>query len=99
MGCILAFGIDLTVCFFVLSHGVQVSRFSHLTLSTQTEKHTNQITPKLQNIMLVSQIYSHTYSRYFALIENVYFAAKYECIELSAQQHHLDQVGQCPTCP
>jgi len=55
-----------------------------------------------ENIMLVSEVYSHTYSRSFALKKiyiYIYFAAKYECIELSVQQRHLDLVGQCPPPP
>src|SRR4029434_1614934 len=72
----------------------------HFTEQAHRQKNTR--TKLLQNktIILVSQVSSHTYSRYFAYkiylyYIFIYFAAKYECIELPAQQRHLDLVGQC----
>src|SRR4029434_4853961 len=68
------------------------SREQHFTEQAQTEKHTNQITPKQDFNACESSLFTHIFIY-------IYIAAKYECIELSAQQRHLDLVGQCPTCP
>ena len=67
--------------------------------STQTEKHTNQITPKQDYNACESSLFTHIFTLLCIKKRYVYFAVKYECIGLSAQQHHLDLVGQCPTCP
>src|SRR4029434_7511725 len=67
--------------------------------STQTEKHTNQITPKTDYNARESSIFTDRFTLLCIKKIYVYFAAKYECIELSAQQRHLDLVVECPTCP
>src|SRR4029434_431436 len=61
----------------------------HFTEQANRQKNTRIRLLQNKTIMVVSQVYSHTYSRYFAYIY-IYIAAKYECIELSAQQRHLD---------
>ena len=65
--------------------------------STQTETHTNQITPKQGYNACESRLFTHIFTL-LCIKENIYiyFAAKYECIELSAQQRHLDLVGPAP---
>src|SRR4029434_459087 len=69
----------------------------HFTEQAHRQKNTHIKLLQNKTIMLVSQVYSHAYSRYFAFF--FFFSAKHRCIELSAPQRHLDLVGQCPMCP
>lgn len=57
------------------------------------------MTPKKDYSAWESRFHTHIHATLHKKKIYIYFAAKYECIELSAQQRHLDLVGQCPTCP
>src|SRR4029434_2716708 len=70
----------------------------HFTEQANRQKNT-RIKLLQNNNACGSSLFTHIFTLLCIKKKYLYCAAKYECIELSAQQRHLDLVGQCPTCP